>query len=101
MSLLFNLKKLKLWGEEVTQDKINFEWPTEKMLKGLPKNAYLSSIEFKTNDANSSAISSVRCILSNGLSSLLFQKEGHEHYYSRTIALNSNTVKRVQAKIET
>ena len=25
----FTLRKLPMWGEQVTPDKINFEWPTE------------------------------------------------------------------------
>ena len=30
------LKKLPMWGEQVKEDQIDFEWPTEEILDGYP-----------------------------------------------------------------
>ena len=48
-ALPFSYRMLEMWGEKVNQDKKNFEWPTEKKIKRLPKDVYLSSIEFKSD----------------------------------------------------
>ena len=98
-ALPFSYRMLEMWGEKVNQYKKkykkNFEWPTEKKIKRLPKDVYLSSIEFKSDHLDFSGISSVRCILSNGLSSPVFQNEKVNHHHSKKIVLNVNTVKKV------
>jgi len=61
---LESLRKLQLWGEKVSKDFINFEFPTEEMVRFWPKNIRLESIKFK-RASNNGFVSSVRCTYSN------------------------------------
>lgn len=70
----YSLRKLALWGEQVEADAINFEWPKEEDMI-WPK-VKLQSLELKSN---SSVLSSVRCVLSNGISSPVFENENVTH----------------------
>ena len=61
-----SLRKLPMWGKKVTLDKINFEWPTEELIRGMQQDVFLQKIEFTSDHPNDPRISSVRCFLSNG-----------------------------------
>ena len=41
------LKKVPLWGEKVSDDDVNFEWPTPEIFARMTPNVSLQSIEFK------------------------------------------------------
>lgn len=41
------LRKLHMWGEKVSADKINFEWPTKADLECLPPNAQITELKLK------------------------------------------------------
>ena len=32
----FSMKKLPMWGRQVNAEEINFEWPTEQMVREFP-----------------------------------------------------------------
>jgi len=78
----FTLRKLALWGEQVESDKINFEWPLEADM--IWPNVRLQSLEMKTN---ASVLSSVRCVLSNGISSPVFENAAVAHEDQATIII--------------
>ena len=40
------LKKLPLWGEQVLDDEINFEWPTPSIFADMQPDVSLESLEF-------------------------------------------------------
>ena len=93
-ALKFGLRKLPVWGSSYG---INFEWPTEEMIKDMPADVFLRSIEFKSTYSDH-RISSVSCILSNKQSSPVFQDEEIEHFRKETILLSANSVKSVVAR---
>ena len=68
-SVIFTLKKIPVWGEPATTN--GFEWPTVSELYEMPEqNFRLKSIHIKSvNDGLNVGICSVRCELSNGVSS--------------------------------
>ena len=68
--LRFTLRKLPMWGEQVAEDVIDFEWPTVDMISDLPEDIKLKKLQFGSYWNN---ISSVTCILSNYLQSHTFQ----------------------------
>ena len=72
------LRKLPLWGERVSEDEINFEWPTPEIFAQMQPDVTIQSIEFKTYSQSSTAVSSVKVILSNGESSPVFEKSGYK-----------------------
>ena len=41
------LKKMPLWGEQLSNDEINFEWPTPEIFAQMQPYVFLKSIEFK------------------------------------------------------
>ena len=43
------LKKLPLWGEKVSEDEINFEWPTPEIFAQMQPDVTIQSMEFKTH----------------------------------------------------
>ena len=71
----FTLRKLPLWGKQIDENQIDFEWPTQDMLAEGDINGMtrLESLEFKDWGVS---ITSVRATLSNGKSSPVFQREG-------------------------
>ena len=60
------LKKLPLWGEKVSDDLIDFEWPSPNIFAAMDPDVSIQSIEFKTNCQDCSSLSSVKLNLSNG-----------------------------------
>ena len=68
----FSLRKLPMWGTKVKKDKINFDWPKKELLEQMPEGVYLKSLEFKAQ--SNGVLISVRCNLSNDLSSPKFEK---------------------------
>ena len=60
------LKKLPLWGEKVSDDEIDFEWPTPEIWAQMQPDVSLQSMEFKTRHQDSYYLSSARVNLSNG-----------------------------------
>ena len=60
------LKKLPLWGEKVSDNEIDFEWPTPETFAQMSPDVSLQSIEFKTRLEQSYYLSSVKVNLSNG-----------------------------------
>ena len=82
------MKKLPLWGNQCTPDKINFEWPSQGLFDFMEPDVSLTSLSLKMQD--SSAISSIQCVLSNGEISPVFENEcfkGHKH--QQTISFES------------
>ena len=45
----FTLKRLPLWGQQVSEHEINFEWPTQEMFDEFEniENASLKTLELK------------------------------------------------------
>ena len=94
----FTLRKLPMWGQQVTLDKIDFEWPTQEMLDRWLPDVSLKSITFSTYDQNGAEVSSVQCMLSNNESSPLFDISGRSQFHKKTINFDANRpVKSVQA----
>merc|ERR1712110_1037504 len=60
------LKRLPLWGEKVSDDEIDFEWPTPETFAEMKPDVSIKSMEFKTRNENSFYVSSVKVNLSNG-----------------------------------
>ena len=44
----FNIRKLPMWGIQVEDTEINFEWPTLRDLDMISPDVSLSAIQFKT-----------------------------------------------------
>jgi len=42
------LRKLPLWGEKVSDEEIDFEWPTLETFDQMEPDVSINSIEFKT-----------------------------------------------------
>ena len=88
------MRKLEHWGEQVDLNLVNFEFPTEEMTRGWPKDTRLEYIEIKTS---SGCVASVRCIYSNDVRSPVFQKENVEHKDPKTIWLEAGKpIRKVQ-----
>ena len=60
----FLLKKLPIWGLQISPDKINFEWPTQDLLNQMDGDVRLKSLNFKTNE--NGRLASVECNLDDG-----------------------------------
>ena len=71
---------MAMWGEQVEPSEINFEWPAD--IEMIWPTVKLEAIEFKSNAA---VLSSVRCVLSNGITSPVFEQEGVLHEREETI----------------
>ena len=67
-----------MWGEQVEPGEINFQWPAD--IDMIWPTVKLESITFKSNAA---VLSSVRCVLSNGITSPVFEREGVEYEHER------------------
>ena len=80
----YTLKKLPVWGLRIDYA-YNFEWPTQQMLDQLAPDVYLQSMEFKDHGG---CISSIKCTLSNGLSSKSFKGKNDAHYNPETITFD-------------
>ena len=78
----YTLRKVPCWGERVAAERINFEWPTQAMLDQMPPGVSLKSLHFKLCDGT---ISSVKCTLTNGIESPVFENPQFNHYDSKTI----------------
>ena len=75
------LRKLPLWGvEQVDDEEIDFEWPTQEMFANMNPNERLHSLEFKTRERD--GLGSVKVNLANGESSEALEKQGVTGYYS-------------------
>ena len=70
----YSLRKLPMWGEQAAPNEVTFEWPLES--DKMWPTVRLQALEMKSN---SSVLSSVRCVLSNGISSPVFEMEGASH----------------------
>ena len=73
----FEIQRLGLWGQK-DESLINFEWPTKDMIEDLPADVTLKSLKFKEIHKGC-AISSVKCTLTNGQESPLFEMKGQHH----------------------
>lgn len=71
----YSLRKLALWGEQVSTEEINFEWPDAS------SDIIWPSVQLHTLEMKSFAcvLSSIRCVLSNGISSPVFERNGINH----------------------
>ena len=67
------LRKLPLWGEKVSDDVIDFEWPSADIFASMDPDVSIQSIEFKTSCQECSSLSSVKLNLSDGTSSPAFE----------------------------
>ena len=43
----YTLKKLPMWGAQVEEGEINFQWPTQEILDQMEPNVTLTSLTFK------------------------------------------------------
>ena len=77
-----------MFGERCSPDELNMEWPDK--LTQITAEISLRSIEFKSYANGDSRISSVRCTLTNGVSSPLFEKEDVVHYHPVTYNFDPN-----------
>ena len=66
----YTLRKVPYWAQRVVAEKINFEWPTQAMLDQMPPGVSLKSLHFKSI---SGLITSVKCTLTNGIESPVFE----------------------------
>ena len=90
------IRRLPMWGKNTREDQVNFSWPSQEQLNVMRFDVSLKSIEFKS--CHHPFVSSVKCILSNNISSPVFESAGQEHYHPTTIKLNpKRPAKRVQA----
>ena len=98
-SVIFTLKKMPVWGEPATTD--GFEWPTLSELYEMPvQKFHLKSIHFKSvNDGLNVGICSVRCELSNGVSSGELSVDGVRTSTSGVIHVpaDQTVIRKVQA----
>ena len=74
-----------MWGKQVWEDDIDFEWPSQELLEKKGGEATLQSLEFKDWGVS---ITSIKITLSNGLSSPEFHKEG----ISQKLLKNAETI---------
>ena len=84
------IRNLPLWGKRVELEDINFEWPQNSLVKTLSLDTYLKSLKVKSS-CDSGSISSVCCTLSNGKTSSVFEKSGHDHTNEKTIEFDPST----------
>ena len=77
-TMRFQLKKLPIWGKNVTMQEESFAWPDSMMCQGMSSDVYLNSIEISTYYGHSDRISAVQGTLSSGQISPLFKTEGTE-----------------------
>ena len=83
----FGLKRLPIWGEQVSSSEINFEWPLKNDLDNLMSpDVTLKALQFKTSLSNH-AIASVTCVLQSGQNSPVFEKERTSMEHSKTATL--------------
>ena len=96
----FTLKKLRMWGEQVPETEINFQWPTSDMIEDLPEDVNLKSVTFASRNVDKLCLSSAMCVLSNGHQSENFEYQlcDHEKYERSTI--DARLVRKVQATIK-
>ena len=86
----YSLKKLQRWGSKTSN--INFEWPTQAIFDKMKQaDVSLKSIMFKTAYGGISPISSLKCTLSNGEQSQIFEQAGQRHEHQQTIEFDKNT----------
>ena len=52
-----------MFGKDLPADQVNFEWPTQEMLRKMPHDVSIKEITFKRGGVD--GISSVRCTLTN------------------------------------
>ena len=64
---------MPLWGEQLADDEISFEFPTEADFAQMTPDVSLKSLEFEHLDVM--ALGSVKANLSNGVSSECYMKE--------------------------
>ena len=82
----FKLRKLPMWGEQVTDENINFEWPTQEMLDRMPAGVSLKSILLATSSQSGcGTICFTQCTLSNGDTSSLFSNNGTKEQHSQKV----------------
>ena len=71
------MRKLPLWGEQVTDDQITFQWPTEAALDEIDCAVKLVRLGMKFpkdgNGGSQEKLYSIQCWLSNGQSSPEFR----------------------------
>ena len=76
------LRKLPLWNEQVGDDEITFEFPTEADFAQMTHDVTLNSLEFEYSDAM--VLGSVKANLSNGVSSERYMKDNFKQLYAST-----------------
>ena len=79
-------------GYAVPADEINFEWPTKEMILSLPEDIELNALEFKSHGGG---LSSVCCVLSNGLVSPVYQNFANSHDKNEILSLKDKNIKSV------
>ena len=79
------LRKLELWQGEATFNEtgVDFEWPSEELLKSLRDHTFLQTIETNRNVKNSCKLASIKGILSTGESSIVFKPKKQDFLFSR------------------
>ena len=89
-----------MWGSQAFDSDITFSWPSLKDLTLMSPDVSLKAIQFKTS-ANFSAIASIVCVLSNGLTSPVFEnpKASFDYSLTKTVTFpQPNPVKYVKVR---
>lgn len=74
-----------MWGEKVSADKINFEWPTLETLDQMDKDVSMKSLTLKDWDQCGFSISSVKVTLSNNKRSPVIENSSCRHFNEQTL----------------
>ena len=45
----FTVQQLPMWGEKVSQDQINFRWPSQQALDAMPEDVRLEKLIMKAS----------------------------------------------------
>ena len=85
---IYQLRKLPLWGEQVPEDQINFQWPSEEFLsKNNHNDLKMRQLTIKHNEKG--PISSIKCVLSDGSESPVFEENIYIHQNCQVFDFNS------------
>jgi len=74
------VRRLPVWGAEVAEKYIDFEWPTQEEFDQMSPEAKIQSLEFKSTSSKEveSWLGSVKVNLTNGESSPIFENSKHD-----------------------
>jgi len=83
---MYNLRKLPMWGQQVSLEAINFEWPTQGMFDKMPPSVSLKWLEISTSNQNDPAVAAVRVAMTNEQKSRHFLKDDVQCHHTKLIS---------------